>query len=149
MSEHHAIGDVVFHDQHPHTREIAALRRGEIVCRMRQAHGEPESRARTEAALTAHFPAHHLRELTGNSEPEPGPAEAACRGVVRLREWLEQTPLRVRGYADARVFDGKMQARSVWVGGARKCNAALRVIRRIFGAPHFDDDFAVLGELDG
>src|SRR6516162_9411295 len=69
----------------------------------RQAHGEH----RTFARLARHrdVAAHHARELAGDGEAEPGPAEALRGRGVGLRELLEQLSLLLRGHANAGVSD--------------------------------------------
>jgi hypothetical protein len=85
-------------------------------------------------ALDADLSAHESHQLTADSEPKPGAAEAPGGGAVGLAERLEQRPLRLGREADA---------------GVRHLEADLdmgRVLARLLRPEHH---LAALGELDG
>src|SRR5262249_39657565 len=72
----------------------------------RQAEGEDRTLARL--AFHCHIAAHHPRELTRDSEPEPRSPEALRGRGIGLAELLEQLCLLLRGHPDAGVGGGEL-----------------------------------------
>src|SRR5215471_12736874 len=72
----------------------------------RQAEGEDRTLA--QLACHCHIAAHHPRELTRDSEPEPRSPEALSGRGIGLAELLEQLCLLLRGHPDAGVGDGEL-----------------------------------------
>src|SRR5215510_9698265 len=72
----------------------------------RQVEGEDRTLARL--ACHCHIAAHHPRELTRDSEPEPRSPEALRGRGIGLAELLEQRCLLLRGHPDAGVGDGEL-----------------------------------------
>src|SRR5205085_10158596 len=83
-----------------------------------------------------------------------GTAVLARRGAVGLGERLEDQVLLLRSDADPRIADGEVQEDGSWELGVGSWGgdrfAGIRSWHRA-GDPksHFDDDFALLGELEG
>ena len=100
----------------------------------RQLHREVEAGTLAGLAFDADFAAHHLHQLTGDRQAQPGAAVLARGGAVGLGEGIEQLVDLLLGDADAGVDDRELQAAA---------------IVPVFQRHHLQDDMAVVGELDG
>ena len=96
--------------------------------------GEPEGRALAGSAVDADCAAHHLDQLFGDGEPEPGAAIAAGGGSVGLEERGEERRDLFRSDADAGIGDGEAN-RGAAVAEALEAGV--------------EGDVAAVGELDG
>ena len=62
------------------------------------------------------MPAHQSHQLGRDRETQTGAPEHARRRVIRLREFLEDQTLLVRGEANAGIAYLKMQSDDRWIG---------------------------------
>ena len=97
-------------DQHSRAAQIRVRQEPALLAKAAaEFHREPENGAIAGLALNADGTAHHLGEILGDGEAEPGAAVSAGRGGVGLLEALEQTrPLLLR-QANAAVADSDVE----------------------------------------
>ena len=76
-------------------------------------HGEPESGAVASSTLDSDLSAHCLTDLSRDCQPQSGSPVLPGRGLVSLRERVEETRSLVLGNPDAGVFDGAAEGESL------------------------------------
>ena len=104
------VGRVVVYDEDSGSVDLG--RRSDIAFAIGlfcEAGCEPELRADALFADEADFAAHHLGQLFGDRQPQPGAAVLARRRCIGLGELPEQEPFLVRRDADARVLHGEAE----------------------------------------
>ncbi len=79
---------------------------------------------------------HHLHQLRRDGKPKTGTAVATCHGGVGLLEGVEDSGLRLCGYAYAGIANRKLERH------------AIVELRLSFRQRHIDEHFAFVGELD-
>ena len=104
---------VVVHDKRLQPLEVVPGDRGpEVRIRNRpERNGEHEIGPLAGLAFDPDRAAHHLDELPGDGQAEPGAPEIPRGGPVRLREGIEDPRLRFHGDTDPRVADGEPDGR--------------------------------------
>jgi len=126
---------VIFNDQDPATRQGAiGLQACLVVGDLGQCHLEDKVAAAARLAVDADRAAHELDEAGADRQPEPRAAVLAARRGIDLGERLGE-PLALLGrQSDAGVADAEAQP-----GG----------IDLVVDGRDADDDFTLVGELDG
>ena len=125
---------VLDHEDAPSAPPVRVL--GASGVRPREAYGEPEGAALPGLAAHADLAAHGRDDAAGQCESQPGPAETARGGPVRLHEGLEQARLRRGvdpdpGVGDLETEDRGRRVRSAHEAGPRHHRARRGELDRV------------------